>query len=129
MSGSKHGNGNTSREERRKSRKIKTTRSVETQTEENSFCLCFIPEYKAQLDEEQELDPRIRLMLDQLHVLTEGKVTCVVRNFEKKPKWTAKQRWKMSGNFRSLTFIIPWTKLHPPCLIGAFSHAILLSPA
>ncbi|XP_066913767.1 transcription initiation factor TFIID subunit 1-like isoform X2 [Clytia hemisphaerica] len=98
MSGTKHGNGNTSREERRKSRKIKTTRSVETQTEENSFCLCFIPEYKAQLDEEQELDPRIRLMLDQLHVLTEGKVTCVVRNFEKKPKWTAKQRWKMSGN-------------------------------
>ena len=53
--------------------------------------------YKAQLDEEQELDPRIRLMLDQLHVLTEGKVTCVVRNFEKKPKWTAKQRWKISG--------------------------------
>ena len=76
-----------------------TKRSVETQTDENSFCLCYIPEYKAKLDEEQEMDPRIKLMLDQLHVLSEGRITCVIRNFEKKPKLSAKQRWKASGTY------------------------------
>ena len=87
---------NRSYNSRRKARSV-TKRSVETQTDENSFCLCYIPEYKAKLDEEQEMDPRIKLMLDQLHVLSEGRITCVVRNFEKKPKLSAKQRWKASG--------------------------------
>ena len=108
---------NTSRDDRSHNKKkgggerrTVTKRSVETQTDENSFCLCYIPEYKAKLDEEQEMDPRIKLMLDQLHVLSEGRITCVVRNFEKKPKLSAKQRWKASG--KDLLFSSGNTKIH-----------------
>jgi len=99
---------NSTIHEERRERKVQsrkpnkvTTRSVETQTEENSFCLCFIPEYVAKANEDQELDPRIKILLDQLHDLTEGKVTCAVRNFEKNQKWTPKQRWKISGRLHT----------------------------
>lgn len=88
-----------SHSKREGSTKRVTMVSVETQTEVNDFCLCFVPTYTCK-NEEQEvmLDPRITADLNQVDWESEdGKL--FVRNFEvnPKPKQNAKQRWRISG--------------------------------
>lgn len=68
--------------------------TVETQTYENDFCLCFVPEYDCKNDEDATIDPHIAIKLNALN--SEEKV--VVRNFEANSKWQPKKRWKFAGN-------------------------------
>lgn len=70
--------------------------SVETQTEENDFCLCFVPTYMCKQDEELVMDTRISADLNRVDWESQdGK--CFVRNFEVMPKKNPKQRWRISG--------------------------------
>ena len=87
-----------SRSQRDNKRTTITTVTVETQTEENDFCVCFVPRYTCKNDENLMLDPRIPADLNQVDWLKENG-TCFVRNFETRTAKNAKQRWRISGKF------------------------------
>ena len=67
-----------------------------TQTDENDFCLCFVPEYQCQRDETVMMDPRIVVKLGGMNNAEIDDVIFVNRSFEGKDV-PQRRRWRGSG--------------------------------